>query len=116
MPLNLDPDAVVARLGEQERRWVLAFREQLGGEFGDRLADLRLYGSRLRGDANDESDVDLLVLIKSWQAADSETVSRIAWSINLRLLPQTRDFDQYHSPASRASGFYEEMRTQSAKL
>ena len=31
--------------------------------FGDRLAEVRLFGSFARGDANEDSDVDVLVLV-----------------------------------------------------
>jgi hypothetical protein len=39
------------------------FRDQLRARFGDRLSDLRLFGSKVRGDDHDESDIDLLVLL-----------------------------------------------------
>jgi uncharacterized protein len=39
------------------------FHAELVGAFGTRLRELVLFGSQARGDATEESDVDLLVVI-----------------------------------------------------
>ena len=39
-------------------------KEILAAHYGDRLADLILYGSEARGEATANSDIDLLVLLK----------------------------------------------------
>lgn len=49
------PPAVRAALAEAKAR--------LGELYGDRLARVVLYGSRARGDAGPDSDVDLLVVL-----------------------------------------------------
>ena len=40
-----------------------AFAARLRGRFGDRLRSIRLFGSYARGEANEDSDVDLLVVV-----------------------------------------------------
>ena len=40
-----------------------AYRSRLSTIFGARLREIRLFGSFARGDANEESDIDVLVLI-----------------------------------------------------
>ena len=40
-----------------------AFRKRLEAVFGERLRDVRLFGSYARGDADEDSDVDLLVVV-----------------------------------------------------
>jgi len=40
-----------------------AYRERLRSTFGDRLGEVRLFGSFARGEANDRSDVNVLVLV-----------------------------------------------------
>lgn len=46
-------------------------KERLEVLYGDRLAGLYLYGSYARGDAHDESDIDLLAVLQgeidSWE-------------------------------------------------
>ncbi|MCH8960178.1 MAG: nucleotidyltransferase domain-containing protein [Bacteroidetes bacterium] len=39
-------------------------RRRLAGLYGDRLVRVILYGSQARGDARDESDVDVLVILR----------------------------------------------------
>ncbi len=41
-----------------------AYAARLRAAFGDRLEEVRLFGSFARGEANDDSDVDVLVLIR----------------------------------------------------
>lgn len=40
-----------------------AYAERLRPIFGDRLRDVRLFGSYARGEADEDSDVDVLVLV-----------------------------------------------------
>ena len=40
-----------------------AFRDRLRATFGDRLRDVRLFGSYARGEADEDSDVDVLVVV-----------------------------------------------------
>jgi predicted nucleotidyltransferase len=42
---------------------VSQLKERIEAAYGDRFAGLRLYGSYARGEARDDSDVDLLVLL-----------------------------------------------------
>jgi predicted nucleotidyltransferase len=51
-----------AQLSESERRVVKRFASRLQNELGGDLRGLWLYGSRARGTAHPESDVDLLVI------------------------------------------------------
>ncbi|MDQ3306034.1 MAG: nucleotidyltransferase domain-containing protein [Actinomycetota bacterium] len=107
---------VLARLAVEERVWVTEFRDQLRARFGDRLRDLRLFGSKVRGDDHDESDIDVLVLIDGCTEDDRDVVWEQASAISFLLMPAISDFETYHAPRSRASGFYEEMRQESVRL
>ncbi|HEY0317434.1 MAG TPA: nucleotidyltransferase domain-containing protein [Solirubrobacterales bacterium] len=51
-----------AQLSENQRRTVERFATRLGDALGSDLRALWLYGSRARGTAHVESDVDLLVI------------------------------------------------------
>lgn len=42
---------------------VREFKETLQSLYGDRLVDVVLYGSYARGDYDDESDIDLMVVL-----------------------------------------------------
>ncbi len=109
-------EEVLASLKPEDRRSVEAFRDAARRHFGPRLRDLRLFGSKVRGDDHDESDIDVLVLLDGCDTQDRHAVWDLAGSIDLTLMPVTSDFETYHAPRSRASGFYEELRKESVRL
>ncbi|MBK7338155.1 MAG: nucleotidyltransferase domain-containing protein [Saprospirales bacterium] len=39
-------------------------KNELRLRYGKRLAEVRLFGSQVRGDANEDSDIDLLVVLR----------------------------------------------------
>jgi predicted nucleotidyltransferase len=58
-----------------------ALRAALDARFGKRLRDLRLFGSYARGEAYEESDVDVLVLIDDVTRSESEEVVAMAHDV-----------------------------------
>lgn len=109
-------EEALAALPPEERRWIEEFRDQLRAMLGDRLRDLRLYGSKARGDWHDESDIDLLVLVDAFDWRTWERILALAHDISSWLTPMIMGFDEYHAPPSRATGFYKEMRKESIRL
>ncbi len=112
----MSADEALTRLTPEERRWVEEFRDRVRDSMGPRLKDLRILGSKVRGEAHDESDIDLLVLIEGCDYPTWESIVDLAHSISPWLSPVVEDFDAYHAPASRATGFYKEMRKESVRL
>ncbi|MSP24305.1 MAG: nucleotidyltransferase domain-containing protein [Myxococcales bacterium] len=55
------------------------FRIGVQARFGPRLRELVLFGSYARGDADDESDVDLLVVIDELSEAERREVFDLAY-------------------------------------
>lgn len=68
----------VGRLNEREREIVRRFASRLRDALGADLRALWLYGSRARGEAHAESDVDLLVIADGGR----ERYQRIAWNLS----------------------------------
>ena len=58
----------------QEQQVLLDLRRGLESLYGDRLADLILFGSRARGDADTDSDYDVLVVLRGDVDVNSEFV------------------------------------------
>ncbi len=75
-----------------------------------------LFGSRARGDADENSDIDLLVLLDAVDWPTERAIINLAGDIDPRLAPAIHAFDRYHAPPSRATGYYKEMRRESVRL
>ncbi len=71
------------RLNEKEQTALRKFKMILEKVLGDNLAEVRLFGSRARGDARKDSDVDVLVIISSGDWRISDVVYGIATDILL---------------------------------
>ena len=106
----------LARLPADERRWIEEFRGRLRSAYGDRVRDLRLFGSKARGESHEGSDIDLLVLVDRLDWQTKAEIVDLATSISAWLSPHVFEFQSYHEPVSRATGFYREMRKESVRL
>jgi uncharacterized protein len=51
-------------LTPEEQAWLDAYRRVLDEQFRGKVDELIIYGSKARGDATPDSDVDLLILIR----------------------------------------------------
>ena len=52
-------------------------KTQLQATFGERLKQVILFGSRARGDADEDSDYDVLVLLEKRMNTDDEALAEI---------------------------------------
>ena len=82
-------------------------RQRLAGLYGDRLVRVVLYGSQARGDARDESDVDVLVVLRGSinvlaelkQLTDLKLALLEKYDVYVSLQPFTEaDYQQRRSP------------------
>jgi predicted nucleotidyltransferase len=58
------------------------FRAALDGRFGKRLRELVLYGSYARGEATEDSDVDVLVVVRGLTDEERREVFDLAYDAN----------------------------------
>lgn len=56
---------------QDEQRWLERFREVLAADYGEIVKKALLFGSKARGDWRDESDIDVMVIVKD-EAADAQ--------------------------------------------
>jgi predicted nucleotidyltransferase len=61
------------------------FEAALRGRFGARLAEIVLFGSFARGEAHEESDVDVLVVIDEMVEEERVAVIRLAYDVDASL-------------------------------
>jgi predicted nucleotidyltransferase len=74
----MGPNASIRRILED-------FRERLRALYGPRLRDVILFGSYARGDAEEGSDVDLMVVLDDFadERTEEERVDPIAYELSL---------------------------------
>lgn len=62
-----------------------AFTRRVRAELGDRLIELRVFGSKARGDATSESDIDVLVVVPTGldRRRLQDEVTDLAFDVNL---------------------------------
>ena len=52
-------------LDPEEREWLAQFRETLAARFAGVVVNMVLYGSKARGDAHEDSDIDVLLVVRN---------------------------------------------------
>jgi predicted nucleotidyltransferase len=67
------------RLSRTETSALLAFASSVRAEFGERVRDVRLFGSRARGEGHEDSDLDVLVLLSAMTRSERRSVQDAAY-------------------------------------
>ena len=70
-------------LNSVEREILKRFKAEVTKVLGDRLERVVLFGSRSRGDADPDSDFDLLVTVRTLQKTDRKRIFDIAADLSL---------------------------------
>lgn len=64
--------------GTEEKQVLLELKETLKGMLGDSLKGLFLYGSRARGDYDEDSDIDIAIIVDGLtQELKTEIINKI---------------------------------------
>lgn len=67
----------------QEQHAVRRFKETLFERLGDEIVEIRVFGSKARGDAGPESDLDVLVVTRQENWRLKEKIGQVATAILL---------------------------------
>lgn len=70
-------------LSADEKKAIEAFLQRLLAEFGQDVTDVRLFGSKARGQANPDSDLDILILVTRSDYALKHAILWLAAEISL---------------------------------
>jgi len=86
-------------------------KHRLGRDFG--LVDLRLFGSKARGDSHSESDIDVLVVLENCDWATEKAVYDLCLDVgfdhHVFIAPLLYSRADYESSLTRATDIYESV-------
>ncbi|GFP28274.1 uncharacterized protein HKBW3S33_01689 [Candidatus Hakubella thermalkaliphila] len=101
-------------LKTEERNAVLEFADLLRERFGFLIKELILFGSKARGESDQESDIDILIVLTNLSWEIKKSISELAAEENLKhnVLISTIRYDTatWESPLIKASPFAKSIR------
>jgi predicted nucleotidyltransferase len=98
----------------EERNAVLEFAERLKNRYGSMIQEIILFGSKVRGEGDKESDIDILIVLKNLSWEIKKSISELAAKENLKynvLISTIRyDVKTWEAPVVKASPFGKSVR------
>lgn len=70
-------------LSPADERAVSGFISRMRAVFGRRLVRAVLFGSKARGEGDDSSDIDILLVVEGMEPRDRRAASRAAWEAGI---------------------------------
>jgi predicted nucleotidyltransferase len=98
-------------LTSEELSAVSDFARRVRAALGDRVVDLRLFGSKARGDDDPESDLDVLIIVRPGLpvAAVQDRLVDLAFDVNLAnevyISPRVVTSDELNDPIRVRASF-----------
>lgn len=108
------------QLDAREEAAVREFAQLVRRALGRNLAELRLFGSRARGDAAADSDIDVLVVVAGDRVEAEDRAIDIAFDINLArdvyISPRVVTADSLRDPVWRTTLFVQTLEREGVAL
>lgn len=106
-------------LNKTERNVIKSFVKELKKTVGDDIIDIRLFGSKVRGDFVKDSDIDIFVLVKR-KGKIRDRISDIAadyfYEYNVPLAPVVYSVFEYEKNRELGSFFFEQVEREGIPL
>jgi uncharacterized protein len=105
-------------LKDNERLALAKLKQSLARDF--RLIDLRLYGSKARGDSHTESDLDVLIVLEDCNWTIRKAVSALCFDLDLEfhvvISPVIYTRARLDSPLTRVTPFFQTVSRESVAV
>lgn len=72
------------KLNPTEQKALKEFKDKLVNKFGSDLVMIKLFGSKARGDSRQESDIDVLVIVKNLTKNNKHWIIDLAYELSLK--------------------------------
>ena len=107
-------------LTQEERIAVMEFAELIRKRFGSMIKEIILFGSKVRGKSEKESDIDILLVLSSLSWEIKKSISEQAAEENMKhnvLISTVRyDASSWDDPVIKASPFAKTVRREGVWL
>ena len=70
-------------MNEKERYVIERFRESVKKNIGESVISMSVFGSKVRGDYNEQSDIDILVIVKERSMDVMDKIAEITSELNI---------------------------------
>ncbi len=106
-------------LNKKEKETVNSFIEDLRRELGDYIIKVRLFGSKVRGDFEEYSDIDIFILVKDKKDIRdkiSDIAAEYFFRYEIPISPVVYSLSEYQKNKELGSFFFEEIEKEGILL
>lgn len=107
-------------LNDFETKAVLGFINDIRKKLGDEIIEVRLFGSKVRGDFDSESDIDILIVTKTDESDTEnyifETLVDYKIETQLYLAPIIYKIEDYEYSRSKGSPFIKNVENEGIRI
>ena len=107
-------------LTQPEEEGLVRFKSALQSLLGDNLLSVHLFGSRARGEGTEESDLDVLVLVKKKDRALCRRIVEESLEVDLKygtnLAPTILTAEEYRQNREYGTPFYRNVEREGVSL
>jgi predicted nucleotidyltransferase len=107
-------------LNRIEKKVIKSFAEKLRKDIGDEIVKIVLFGSKVRGDFDRESDIDIFVLVKEKTQDLRDKIGDITadyiYDYDIPLSPVLYDIDEYNQNTKLGSFFFENVEKEGVSI
>ena len=96
----------VLQLTQAEKAWIESYRKALNEKYPDSVHEMLIYGSKARGQAHADSDLDVLLIVKDDAGAVKRELRRIGYLLAAKtdVLPSILAYTQEEWENRKRSG------------